>query len=364
MRSVTLRDDGGTEYGGADATDPVYFTINIEQVNDDPKFTIAGCPPAIPVQDQVHCAPSPSSCASSGDACHVTIIINENCDDCPPGPGGVPTGGCFTAEGFALASPSWRDTPDERQQTITFDVSSVSGGIHPGGAGFSTPGGGNKSANASLSAEGVLTICPPHNMHGNETFSVSLTDSEGGTFGPMEISLVVMPVNSRPSFDICPDCVGSCCQVGSCCAPQLPGEDGAVIFWAGDPDGVQGQAFALPDPGPNEAEQGANFTVSVLNVWANSSSDSGIDATNSTVEDNSSLIYPAVRFSTEPTIDPSGLINFTPSPAHLSGGVAKLTVFMSDDGLSWDEQAGTVALCAKYDLLPFLHLAAYSFPDR
>lgn len=351
MCSVTLRDDGGTEYGGVDVTDPVYFTINIEQVNDDPKFTIVGCPPAIPVQDQVQCAPSSSTCATSGDACHVTIIINENCDDCPPGPGGVPSSGCFTAEGFALASPSWRDTPDERQQTITFDVSSVSGGVHPVGAGFSSPDGGNKSANASISAEGVLSICPPDNRHGNETFSVSLTDSEGGTFGPMEINLVVMPVNAKPSFDICPDCVGNCCQVGSCCAPQLPGEDGAVIFWAGDPGGVQGQAFALPEPGPNEAEQGVNFTVSVLNVWGNSSSGTGSNATNNatnnTIKANASGVHPAVSFSTEPTIDPSGLISFTPSPAQLSGGVAKLTVFMSDDGLSWDEHAGTVALCAK-----------------
>jgi hypothetical protein len=110
---------------------------------------------------------------------------------------------------------------------------------------------------------------------------------------------------------------------------------------------VQGQAFALPEPGPNEAEQGVNFTVSVLNVWGNSSSGTGSNATNNTMKANASGVHPAVSFSTDPTIDPSGLITFTSSPAQLSGGVAKLTVFMSDDGLSWDERAGTIALCAK-----------------
>ncbi|MEX0642114.1 MAG: lamin tail domain-containing protein, partial [Pirellulales bacterium] len=139
--TVALMDDGGTDAGGDDTSDPVVFAINVSPVNDAPGFTPGA-----------------------------NFVINEDA-------------GPFSAPWATNISVG---PPDETGQTATFQVSSNFPTLF--------------IASPSIAADGTLSFAIAPNRHGRATITVVLADDGGTTAGgdntsePVTFTLTVRDV--------------------------------------------------------------------------------------------------------------------------------------------------------------------------
>ncbi|HOX01951.1 MAG TPA: Ig-like domain-containing protein [Candidatus Paceibacterota bacterium] len=143
--TVVLMDDGGTDNGGDDTSDPQTFTITVNAVNDPPSFTKGA--------DQT---------------------VNEDA-------------GAKTVTGWATAiNPG----PGESSQTVEFLVSDDNPALF--------------SARPAIAPDGTLTYTPADNANGAATVTVELKDNGGTANGgddtsdPQTFSITVSTVNDPP----------------------------------------------------------------------------------------------------------------------------------------------------------------------
>jgi hypothetical protein len=232
--AMTVRavDDGGTAHGGSDTSAPQTFTITIVLVNSAPSF------------------------AAGGDQ-----FVLENA-------------GSQTVPGWATAIRS--GPPDEASQTVAFMVTTTNSALFAAGG---LP---------SVDSGGTLTYTPAEGANGSATVTVRLVDDGGTAFGgadtspPWTFTIVVLAVNSAPSFEVGPH--------------QKVLENAGVQT-------VAGWATAISAGPPDEAGQSVTFVVTC---------------------DNPAL------FAGTPTVAANGTLTFTPAPD--VSGSATLTVVAKDDG--------------------------------
>jgi len=139
----------------------------------------------------------------------------------------------------------------------------------------------SEGGTVTLSADGSFSYEPPADFNGADSFSYTVEDDFGGSVSET-VDITVDPVNDAPSF--------------------TAGSDQAVDEDAGA-QSVSGWATDI-SAGPSD-ESGQTLTFNVGN-------------------DNSAL------FSTQPSIDASGTLSYTPAPD--ANGSATVTVSLSDDG--------------------------------
>ena len=148
--TVVVRDDGGTEHGGIDTSEPQTFTITVLSVNDPPTFT-ASDPP------EIHEDAGPQ-------------VIENWATDFVPGP------------------PNESD-----QELLGYHVIEVT----------------NQQLFAELpevDLEGTLTYTPADDAFGTATFTVVAQDDGGterggdDTSAPQTFTITVLPVNDPPTF--------------------------------------------------------------------------------------------------------------------------------------------------------------------
>ncbi|HZN69981.1 MAG TPA: Ig-like domain-containing protein [Tepidisphaeraceae bacterium] len=327
--TVRLRDNGGTANGGVDVSPPQTFSININSVNDAPSFlrgpnqtvnedagprTVPGwatgmspgpadeswqsltflvdntnpalflAQPAVdPVTGTLTYTPAPNA---SGVAT-VTLRLRDD--------GGTANGGVDTSEPQAFVitvnlvndAPSFTGGPT---QVVNEDAGTQT---VPGWATDITPGPADEAGQALAfivtnnnnplfsvqpaidAATGTLTYRPAANANGVATVTVVLRDDGGTANGgddtsePLTFTITVNPVNDAPGF----------LHVGDVAVDEDTG-----------PHTVPNWVLAA-SPGPaDEAGQALTFIVA---------------------NDNNAL------FSTQPAIDATGALTFTPAPQRL-----------------------------------------------
>ncbi len=133
----------------------------------------------------------------------------------------------------------------------------------------------------TINPDGSFTYDPPADFNGGDSFSYTVEDGFGGSVSET-VSITVDPVNDAPSF--------------TAGADQTVDEDAGA-------QSVSGWATDISAGPSNESGQSLAFNVSV---------------------DNNAL------FSTQPAIDASGTLAYTPAPD--ANGSATVTVSLSDDG--------------------------------
>lgn len=146
--SVRLKDSGGTDNGGVDASAPQSFTITVTPVNDAPGFTKGP-----------------------------DVVILED-------------SGPFT---FAWATSISAGPADEATQTLTFEVSNDNNSLF--------------SVQPAIAADGTLTFTSAPDANGNALVTVRLKDDGGTLNGGADTSspdqtftITVTPVNDKPTF--------------------------------------------------------------------------------------------------------------------------------------------------------------------
>ncbi len=148
--TVIAMDNGGTDNGGVDTSDPQFFTISVIGVNDQPDFSIGG-----------------------------NVIVNED--------SGTKTSTNYLTS--VIAGP-----PDEAgSQTTTTFVTNDSNAL------FATQ--------PSIDAAGTLTFTPAANANGLATVTVKVQDNGGTSNGGIDsrtqtFTITVNEVNDAPSFVI------------------------------------------------------------------------------------------------------------------------------------------------------------------
>ena len=339
--SVGAVDDGGTAHGGSDASAMQTFTLTVLPVNDPPTFAAGGDVNVLEdtgpeaVQWATAIAPGPANetgqqvtfetstdqpslftaggeplVSSSGlltftPAFHasgiatVTVVAHDD--------GGTANGGVDTSQprtfqiaiGIVNHAPSFVAGAD---QTVLEDagpqiVSGWATAVSPGPANesgqtvsfdLSTTNPGLFAAAPAVSPTGTLTYTPAANANGSANVTVTAHDDGGTADGGVDTSasqsftIDVTPVNDPPSF-----------QKG---ADQSTREDSGTQTVAGWATGIS--------PGPSD-ESGQHVTFSVL-------------------ASNGAL------FSTQPAVDSSGTLTYT--PAANANGSTTVTVTPHDDG--------------------------------
>jgi hypothetical protein len=152
--TVRLKDNGGTDNGGDDESDPQTFTITVTAVNDEPSFT---------------------------KGADVTVL-----EDAP-------------AQSLANWATAIVAGPADEQlsQTLTWTVTNDNNALF--------------TAQPQLAADGTLTFTPAPGANGTATVSVALKDNGGtlnggdDTYGPVTFTITVTAVNDTPSFTAGPD---------------------------------------------------------------------------------------------------------------------------------------------------------------
>ncbi len=165
----------------------------------------------------------------------------------------------------------------------TADVSTNDSDFEDGAADPSTVVVGATTTNGTLTnnADGTFDYVPNADFFGSDTFTYTVTDSEGFASDPATVTIAIDPVNDEPSFINGADVMAD---------PA----DGAVSIpnWA---TGISA--------GPSEPSQTVNFIVTSADP---------------------------LLFSTQPAIAPDGLLSFTPASG--VGGVTTVDVTLIDDG--------------------------------
>ena len=335
---ILLRDSGGTDRAGVDHSTQT-FTIFVAPVNDAPYFSIA-CPASLgtdvfgsgdgsgfgsgdAVVDVLRVSCSEECLANSG-GCTVQLTVQENCAGCtssiPPCGNGLKQ---ISLESFAIGIlPSRSNSFDEQMQNVTFVVEHIGGDL-------------KLLENSSLPVldvgTGGLTFCLARNLNGIVSFNISLKDDgvqtqKGvGLYAGALLQLNVEAVNLAPTFEICEDCSGLCCNdIGVCCKTHLN-----VLMNSGITE-VQNFAqkilYGGSDPytgGDSEAHQTVTFHVSTLDLLTDFFNESAA-AFEQRRQDSSTIFVQA------PRIDASGTLIFE-LKKEVYGEVA-LEIYLMDDG--------------------------------
>jgi len=146
--TVVLKDNGGTDGGGKDASAAQTFTITVTAVNDAPSFTLSS----------------------------TALTVLEDA----------------AAQSLANFATDRSSGPNEASQTLSFLVTNDNSTLF--------------SAQPTISPAGLLTYKPALNASGMATVSVRIKDNGGVTNGGVDTSAVqtftinVTPVNDVPSF--------------------------------------------------------------------------------------------------------------------------------------------------------------------
>lgn len=146
--TVVLKDNGGTDGGGKDASAAQTFTITVTAVNDAPSFTLSS----------------------------TALTVLEDA----------------AAQSLANFASDRSSGPNEASQTLSFLVTNDNAALF--------------SAQPAISAAGLLTYKTALNASGMATVSVRIKDNGGVTNGGVDTSVVqtftitVTPVNDAPSF--------------------------------------------------------------------------------------------------------------------------------------------------------------------
>ena len=288
--SFLLADDGGTNNGGKNASEPAKFTLVVNPVNEPPGFA-------------VNCTSSPFlysclQCKNGGNVsgCKLGFRVDENCGHCP----NATVAGCSRAlvvPHFATnITPSIYNSMDEiRSQKVSFVILSVSDS--------------SKIFNSSDAVQptidtttGTLTFCVGKDRSGNVTFAIRLVDNGGTDRGGINssdaalLSIEVTFVNQAPEFDLCQSC-------------------GNLNVWKNDGPHVYVN-FALPSsirkgsPASSDLEQWQSLTFQILPT-------------------NGSL-----AFTTFPTLYVNGTLVF--EGAASSVGIGYFRVVLLDNGGTFD----------------------------
>ncbi|MDJ0835086.1 MAG: IPTL-CTERM sorting domain-containing protein [Acidobacteriota bacterium] len=341
--TIQLVDNGGTDNGGEDTSDPHTLTISISAVNDAPSFTAGAnqtvnedAGPTTVNGWATDISPGPAD--ESGQVLTFNVTNNTNAALFAAGPAVDATTGDLTftpaddANGTAtititLSDDGSRGSTGQTSPPQSFDIivnavndaplftaganesilkdtglQTVPGwatGISPGPAdesgqtvSFNVSNDNNAlfTTQPAISADGTLTYTPTADISGTAVVSVSLSDDGGTALGGDDTSDVQMfnitigAVNDPPSF--------------------TAGADQTVNEDAG-PTTVNGWATNI-SPGPAD-ESGQVLTFNVT------------DNTN------------AALFSAGPAVDATtGDLSFT--PAADANGTATITITLSDDG--------------------------------
>jgi VCBS repeat-containing protein len=343
--SVRLRDDGGVERGGVDASALHPLTITVNAQNDAPTFTLGGnitvdedsgtysqpyatdifpgggtdeaaqpltftltgytaslfeTAPAISSAGRLTFKPA----ADANGTTTVTVSLSDGItsvsgsftitirpvNDQPRFTAGanqtvLEDSGAKTVTGWA--SGISRGASNEGTQTLTFHISNDNAALF-------TAGG-----QPLVGTDGKLTYTPAPDAFGMATVTLYLTDNGGTALGGVDTSLTrtftitVKPVNDQPSFT-----------------------DGGNIA-VGEDSGAYSAPWAVPasiNVGPANEQQTHTFAITDITVQ--------------------SLAGNTLLFETLPAIDPqSGAISFTPKAN--ANGVAQVTAVLRDaDGVA------------------------------
>lgn len=362
--TVTLQDNGGTDNGGDDTSDPKTFTITVTAVNDAPSFTPGGNQSVLEdagVQTVTNWATAISAGPSNEAAQTLTFQVSNNNNTLFSAQPAVSSTGTLTytpaanANGSATVTVTLQDNGGTANggddstdpQTFTITVTAVNdapsfteGGnqtvledsgprtvtnwataISAGPANeasqtlsFLVTNNNNAlfSTQPAISPTGTLTYTPAADANGSATVTVTLTDNGGVAYGgdntsdPQSFTITVNAVNDPPSFT-----AGGNQTVEEDAGPQ------SVANWATN-------ISAGPD---DEASQTLTFVVS---------------------NNNNAL------FSMQPSVSSAGTLTYT--PAANSNGAATVTVTLRDNGGtvnggddSSDPQSFTITVTAVND---------------
>ena len=144
--TLELSDDGGTANGGVDTSAPQFFTITVNEVNDEPNFTGGS-----------------------------NIFVDED-------------SGGFTQSNWATNIDAG---PNEGSQTLTFILAPTNTNLF--------------SVQPSISAAGTLSFTPALNAFGTSTVTVSLMDDGGTANGgddespSQTFTITINGINDRPT---------------------------------------------------------------------------------------------------------------------------------------------------------------------
>jgi VCBS repeat-containing protein len=136
--TVTLHDDGGTANGGVNSSAPQTFTINVTAVNDPPRFTAGG-----------------------------NVTADED-----------------SAPYSAVWATAVSGGPVDESQAVSFAVSNDNNALF--------------SVQPAISPTGVLTFTLTANANGVAHVSVTASDTEGATTGPVSFTITVNAINDPP----------------------------------------------------------------------------------------------------------------------------------------------------------------------
>ena len=341
--TVTLRDDGGTSGGGSDTSTPQTFTIGVTPVNDAPGFTAGGNqtvnpasgPQTVTWATNISAGPAdeagqsvsfqvtasdptlfseaptinsngvltytPTATATgtvtvtavlqdSGGTANsgvdtspaqtFTIVLDANLTPNQPPTFTVGADQTVAEDSAAQTITGWATNispgaPSETAQSLTFQVSNSNTSLF--------------SSQPTIDPSGTLTYTTAPDANGVATLTVTLQD-DGGTSGggsdtstPQTFTIGVTPVNDAPSFS----------NIGDLTVSATNGAQ--TLTWATN---------IVAGPTPDETStQSVSFQVSVSDPS---------------------------QFTDVPTIDPGGVLTFTPTTT--ATGTVTVTVTLSDDG--------------------------------
>jgi VCBS repeat-containing protein len=337
--TVILKDDGGTANGGADASAPQTFTINVTAVNDAPTFALIASHTVLEdagVQSVANALTSPSAGPANESGQTLTLTVGNNNNalfslqpsiDLTTGTlsytpaanaygtatvtvslkdnGGTANGGIEeTIKTLTITITGVNDAPtftkganqtvneDAGAQSVTTWATAISAGPNEGTqvVDFLVSNDNNSlfSVQPAVSASGTLTYIPAPNAFGSATITIHAHDDGGTANGGVDFSadqtftITVNAVNDAPSF--------------------VKGADQTVLEDAAGQT-VSGWATAISAGPANESSQTVDFVVS---------------------NSNNSL------FSVQPAISAAGVLTYTPA-ANVNGSVT-VTVHAHDNG--------------------------------
>jgi hypothetical protein len=345
--TVTLKDDGGTENGGVDTSEPQTFVITVTSPGNAPTIDAIPDPPAI-LEDALLQTIQLTGISDGGDPQQqgITITASSSNPTVVPHPTvnytSPQTTGSLTftpvpdAHGTALITVTVRDAgldlipgnDDDLTTTRSFTVNVLPVNDRPtftavnppavdedagpvSVPGFVTefnPGPANESTQTVLNytvsnisdpslfavapfvaPDGTLTYTPAPHANGTATFDLTVTDNGGSDNGGT-------PTSTVQTFTIAVNAVNDAPTIAIGGNQQVPNGAPAQT--------VEGFASLVSVGPPNEAGQ------TLI----------GYVVTN----DNASL------FSVQPAISPSGILTYTPAPGQ--GGTATVTVRGQDSG--------------------------------
>ncbi|MDO8389316.1 MAG: tandem-95 repeat protein, partial [Actinomycetota bacterium] len=338
--TLRVRDNGGTDNGGVDASPTQEFLIWVGSINDTPSFTkgadttvledagaqsVSGWATAI--------SPGPADEAGQTVSFDITDVTNSGLFSTAPvvaadgtlsytpaaNANGTSTitlrvvdsgigANTSATQSFVLTVTPVNDAPSFTKganQTVLEDagaqtVNPWATGLSAGPAdessqtlSFSVTGNTNSglfSAGPAISPSGVLTYTPAANANGSATITLTVSDNGGtansgaNTSASQDFTITVTPVNDAPSFDT---------LAGD---PATVAEDATVQT-------VTGFATGMGAGPANESAQTLTFVVT---------------------NDNNGL------FSVQPAVSASGTLTYT--PAANQHGTATITIKLTDNG--------------------------------